>query len=236
MEHNPIIAGGSDYLSASRYQGANFKRKAAREFFAIIGLRSCPKCNSLKPVAGFHKSKSHPSGLAIWCKDCAISHANEHYSNNKGLYAGFSAKYREKHKSEICEIGKKYRAKNKKVISQNKMKRKRERRKEDHVYRLIGNVRRSVARCIANAGYTKRAKAHTILGCDYATFSKHIEAQFTKGMSWEKIGVEIHIDHIVPVSSAKTEADVLALNHYTNLRPLWAADNIRKSDNIEFLI
>jgi hypothetical protein len=28
------------------------------------------------------------------------------------------------------------------------------------------------------------------------------------------------IDHIVPVSSAKTEEDVIKLNHYTNLRPL----------------
>jgi hypothetical protein len=33
------------------------------------------------------------------------------------------------------------------------------------------------------------------------------------------------IDHIIPISSAKTEEDLIRLNHYTNLRPLCSYTN-----------
>ena len=33
------------------------------------------------------------------------------------------------------------------------------------------------------------------------------------------------IDHIIPLSSAKTEDDIIKLNHYTNLRPLCSYNN-----------
>jgi hypothetical protein len=46
-------------------------------------------------------------------------------------------------------------------------------------------------------------------------------------MSWENHG-EWHVDHIVPLASAKTEAEVAALFALTNLRPLWASENQRK--------
>jgi hypothetical protein len=50
-------------------------------------------------------------------------------------------------------------------------------------------------------------------------------------MSWENRS-EWHIDHIVPLSSAKSEAEIIFLNHYSNLQPLWAKDNIQKSNKM----
>jgi hypothetical protein len=41
-----------------------------------------------------------------------------------------------------------------------------------------------------------------------------------------------HIDHIVPLSSAKTEEDVIKLCHYSNLQPLWSIDNYKKGNKI----
>ena len=50
-------------------------------------------------------------------------------------------------------------------------------------------------------------------------------------MTWEKyLNGDIHIDHIKPISLAKTEEEVYLLNHYTNLQPLWAEENIKKSN------
>jgi hypothetical protein len=54
-------------------------------------------------------------------------------------------------------------------------------------------------------------------------------------MSWEN-RAEWHIDHIVPLATAKCEEDVIKLNHFTNLRPLWAADNLKKNSNRTHLI
>jgi len=50
-------------------------------------------------------------------------------------------------------------------------------------------------------------------------------------MSWENYG-DWHIDHIIPISSAKNNDEVYKLNHYTNFQPLWALDNMKKSNKI----
>jgi len=49
-------------------------------------------------------------------------------------------------------------------------------------------------------------------------------------MNWHNKG-KWHIDHIIPLKAAKTEFEVIALNHYTNLQPLWAKDNLTKRDS-----
>ena len=49
--------------------------------------------------------------------------------------------------------------------------------------------------------------------------------------SWDNYG-KWHIDHIIPLSSANNEDEVYKLCHHTNLQPLWAEDNLRKSNKI----
>jgi hypothetical protein len=56
-------------------------------------------------------------------------------------------------------------------------------------------------------------------------------------MSWSNYGIgpnntTWHVDHKTPISSAHTLEEVKKLNHYTNLRPMWGSDNIRKSNKI----
>ena len=65
------------------------------------------------------------------------------------------------------------------------------------------------------------------------TFGKVVEEQFVDGMSWDNYGIYgWHIDHIIPLSSAKTEEEIFKLCHYTNLQPLWAVDNLKKSNKL----
>ena len=59
----------------------------------------------------------------------------------------------------------------------------------------------------------------------------HLEGLFMEGMSWENQG-EWHLDHIIPVSIATSEEEIIKLNHYTNFQPLWAEDNIIKSNKL----
>ncbi len=44
------------------------------------------------------------------------------------------------------------------------------------------------------------------------------------------MGPVLTLSYIVPLSRAKTIDEVYKLCHYTNLQPLWASDNLRKSD------
>jgi len=66
-----------------------------------------------------------------------------------------------------------------------------------------------------------------ILCCSYENFILHLESQFQDWMNWNNYGLYNgtpnygwDIDHVMPVSSATTEEELLMLNHYTNLQPL----------------
>ena len=41
---------------------------------------------------------------------------------------------------------------------------------------------------------------------------------------------DMTIDHIIPISSGNTEEEVIKLCHYNNLQPLWAEENLLKSN------
>ena len=67
---------------------------------------------------------------------------------------------------------------------------------------------------------------------------KHLEKQFTKGMTWNKFLIgEIHIDHIVPrkvFNFTKPEhTDFKKCWALKNLQPMWALDNLKKGANLE---
>ena len=79
--------------------------------------------------------------------------------------------------------------------------------------------------------WNKKNKTILYIGCSLEELKLHLEKQFKPGMTWENHG-EWHIDHIIPLASAKTEEDLYKLNHYTNLQPLWAIDNLKKSNKI----
>lgn len=111
-----------------------------------------------------------------------------------------------------------------------------ERLNSDPVYRFSFSVKNLVRKSFKRKGYTKRSKSQEIIGCDWIFFKAHIERQFLKGMSWELMGNEIHLDHITPLVTAKTIDDVISLNHFTNLRPMWAKDNLSKGVRITNLI
>jgi hypothetical protein len=101
--------------------------------------------------------------------------------------------------------------------------------KSDPLYKFRLSVSVAIAKSISRSGFKKNTRTAQILGCSFEEFKAHIESQFLEGMSWENRS-EWHLDHIMPVSMAKTYDEVVRLNHYKNFRPLWAKDNLSKSD------
>ena len=87
------------------------------------------------------------------------------------------------------------------------------------------------AACVAKK-YRKPKSTIAILGATVDEVRAHLEAQFREGMSWENYG-KWHIDHIIPLASAKDLDEIVRLCHYTNLQPLWAEENLRKGAKIK---
>lgn len=84
-------------------------------------------------------------------------------------------------------------------------------------------------------GRKKTKCTRYLVGCSLDELKIHLESQFKPGMSWENYGLKgWHIDHIIPCSFfdlTKLDEQKKAFN-YTNLQPLWAKDNIRKSNKV----
>jgi hypothetical protein len=83
--------------------------------------------------------------------------------------------------------------------------------------------------------YKSTKKSIEILGCDLETFRKWIEDQFEEGMTWENNGVgegKWNYDHKIPLSwfDCSKEEELLKANNYTNIKPMWSLDNIKKSN------
>lgn len=104
------------------------------------------------------------------------------------------------------------------------------------LFRLKEALRTRIRTAIFRNGYSKKGTTFSIVGCCFDEFVLHIESQFDDEMKWENFG-EWHIDHKVPLVVAENEDELLKLNHYTNLQPLWAADNLSKNKKMlpEFL-
>lgn len=105
--------------------------------------------------------------------------------------------------------------------------RRRDRRANDPLFAASFRIRVRTRNAFHRIAADKPASTEELLGTDWQSLKNHIESQFVGGMSWENMS-EWHIDHIVPLASAKTEDELAALCHYTNLQPLWASDNLSK--------
>ena len=97
----------------------------------------------------------------------------------------------------------------------------------DPLFLAKGRLRGRLRKTIQLKKFSKKSKTSDIIGCSWEQLKDHIESQFVGGMAWENRNLW-HIDHIVPLSSAKTIEELEKLCHYTNLQPLWASDNMSK--------
>lgn len=218
----------------------------------------CSICGDEKNISNFHKRKHSKDGLRSDCKSCTRLRINEYRKLNKekvnklnretylrriDAHKKTQKNYREQNKELEKDRRKKYRENNlgkiKKYYQDNKLKLSKQsleritkRRKTDKLFGLVCTIRTRVYNFLKSKNITKNNKTFDIVGCSPEFLKEHIEKQFTDGMSWDLMGEHIHIDHIIPLSSANTEDEVYKLCHYTNLQPLWAKDNLKKSNKI----
>tara|TARA_Y100000816_G_C26008916_1_gene527434 strand:+ start:173 stop:1015 length:843 start_codon:yes stop_codon:yes gene_type:complete len=103
----------------------------------------------------------------------------------------------------------------------------------DVEFRLRHRLSNVMRRAVRAQRTGKSKKTAEIVGCDFQFLIKYLEAKFKDGMSWKNMG-EWHIDHIKPCKSfdLTNPEEQKKCFHYSNLQPLWAEENIRKSAKI----
>lgn len=164
-----------------------------------------------------------------------VDKIREYRLTHKDYHSEYNQTYYLDNKKEILENKKKYYLDNKKTIIKKGCEYKYKRYHNDELYKLSKNIRNLIRNSIKVNKFSKKSKTHEILGCTFEEFKKHLEFKFKSWMNWGNYGnwngqpkemnIAWDIDHIIPLSTAITENDVLKLNHYSNLQPLCSFTN-----------
>jgi hypothetical protein len=110
----------------------------------------------------------------------------------------------------------------------------RNRQESNAIVAMARRLRTRINNVFRRKGYNKQSTTKQILGCSWEHLVMHIESNFNDNMNWGNRHLW-HIDHIIPLASAQSLDDLIRLNHYTNLQPLWAKDNLKKGAKIQNL-
>jgi hypothetical protein len=217
------------------------KRKDSKD-----GYRNeCKKCKNIisKKYSenNIEKCKEYKNKYYLNNKEIVIERTNNWQNDNKERYKEITYKYRNKvstkerykeyyqnNKEQLYFKNKEYKEKNKEKLNEKQ----RERYKNDTLFKVKSLSRVIILKSLSRGGYKKRSKTEEIIGCSFEEFKLYLEHKFEYWMSWDNHGLyngELSygwdIDHIIPLSSAETEEDVIRLNHYKNLQPLCSKIN-----------
>jgi hypothetical protein len=212
-------------------------------------IKKCNKCNIEKDFTNFAKCNKCKDGVNSICKLCRKEHRKiyheqnreniknkqkEYYWENRDKRLLNYKKWYEKNREYVISYSTERQNNNRESVNEVRKIRHHKKYKTDILYKLKINVRNRVKSFLKVRTLKKTTNScYDLVGCTVEQLKNYIEKQFTEGMSWDNHNhTGWHIDHIIPLSSAKTDEEVFRLCHYTNLQPLWAKDNYKKGKKI----
>jgi hypothetical protein len=152
----------------------------------------------------------------------------KHRVNNKKRILEREKRHREAHKEERNAYSREYGRTHKKersIYRKNKT-------RTDPKYNLNDKMSNLIKQSLKNGKEWRSWK--TLVQYTLDDLKKHIQKQFTEGMTWELfLDGKIHIDHKIPVSvfnyTKPEHLDFQKCWALKNLQPLWAKENMSKS-------
>ena len=203
-------------------------------------MKICKICNATEDLIGFRKDRRI-------CNNCLYKKKQEYYLSNRKETREHQNKYRELNRDKInaqkrehYQLNKERLKRNSSIYKKNNRKRyndlKINRKKNDPLYKLRITISERIRQALKYhlAGtYKKKDSTIELLGCSIDELKTHLQNQFKEGMTWQNHG-EWHIDHIIPCAAfdLSKKEDCLKCFNYKNLQPLWAHENLSKSDKI----
>jgi hypothetical protein len=174
--------------------------------------------------------KENREHLAQWHRDYRKKNPESNKINTKNYRKNnpekskqSTKKYKDRNKDKVEAYRKKYKTRKNELQKIKKT--------TDPLFALSTKIRQTILKSLGRK--TKgSSRTEEILGCSFSEFKKYIESKFQPWMSWDNRGKyngELNygwdLDHIMPLASAKTEKEIIALNHHTNFQPLCSKIN-----------
>ena len=227
--------------------------------------KTCRTCEEEINIINFHKLSTSKDGYNSQCKFCKTKYSREYYKTGKTEVEvnilekkcikcniskssnEFKTNARSKDKLMIicndCWPEKQYTKEQLRACSKRwfdthpEYRKEKWRRQGKKINRRVRNsINRRIRTALNKFNLNKSNFSVKYLGCSVEYLKIWLEYQFQDEMNWENFG-DWHIDHIKPCSSydlSKEEEQYICFN-WTNLQPLWAIDNIMKSNKINIL-
>jgi len=217
---------------------------------ASIKHKTCTKCFIEKQIDKFSVYKRGLFGVKTVCKKCDSirgkqynidnkdrikASQKQYYIDNKEKRDAYQKEYNIKHRNEINTRNKKYNAKHRDEMNAYYRKYNNHRYKTDMHFKINKNIRTAIRNSLK--GNKDGKHWEDIVGYTLIDLKRHLEKQFTEGMTWknhERYGW--HIDHKVPVNAfnfTKPEhEDFKKCWALSNLQPMWSEDNMSKSNKL----
>lgn len=208
--------------------------------------KRCCTCKEFLPRERFGPSKQRKDGLRPRCREChrkanaesravhleASRAASLRWQKNNPQKAKAKKKrWMEANPGRQNVLAGKWRRNNKDKLAEA-----RARKSLCPNYRIMRSMSQRIRGFLSGKG---GRQTQSLVGYTGQELRQHLERQFLDGMSWDNYG-DWHIDHILPLSSFRAEsvgdAHVRRAWALSNLRPMWARENIQKGDKILFLV
>ena len=189
----------------------------------------CNKCGVEKSIDRFEYMRDKDRYRTI-CKDCRnAQHRERYYKRREEILKIKRERYRDNPKY------KEYRVKGDKNRKDKRREYNKNRKVSDYLYAFELRIRKKIKKSLSRKGYSKNTKSFEILQCSYSDLKTHLLKSYKEIYHEDWDGVQpVHIDHIIPLSKAKNETEILKLCNYKNLQLLKAEDNMKKGNRLDW--
>lgn len=128
-----------------------------------------------------------------------------------------------------------YYEENKKTLNTQTSNYKKEKIKNNPLFKLEVRLRSRIYSAFVNQCSNKTERTWKYIGCSPKLLQEWIEFQLYDGMTMDNYGKVWHIDHVKPCSSYNLteQLDIEECFNWKNLRPLLAEKNYKKKDKID---
>ena len=225
------------WLNANRREKRKLNKKPKSKF------KNCTSCGKrLEKTEKNFRYKSKKKGVLTFrpvCRPCERKQVSKYSKSpaGKAMKKKAGKKYKASEKGKAAQ--KKYYDKNQPSLTRKSVIRRTAQRKINPHVKIRDNLSLRMRLALKEQNLTKRNTTNELVGCSIKFLKRYLEKQFYphpstgEMMTWKNHNIKgWHIDHIRPCSSfdlSIPEQQKECFN-YKNLQPLWARENIIKSN------